>query len=69
MVTHGTLGKSCVIDVCYSCGGKFLDGGDLIKIRNEYNNEQERSKAFADLLFNKYSVSDIDRLIAKIENM
>ncbi len=35
------------IDECYFCGGKFLDNDELIKIREEYPTETERS---ADLL-------------------
>lgn len=42
------------IDDCYSCGGKFLDRDELIKIRAEYDTEKERSE---DLL--KYVYSQI----------
>lgn len=31
------------IDDCYSCGGKFLDHGELLKFRQEYKTENERS--------------------------
>ena len=34
-----------IIDECYSCGGKFLDHGELTKIREEYSTEKERSEA------------------------
>ena len=33
-----------IVDDCYSCGGKFLDYGELEKIRAEYKTEEERSK-------------------------
>ena len=34
-----------IIDDCYTCGGKFLDHGELTKIRAEYATEKERSEA------------------------
>lgn len=30
------------VDDCYNCGGKFLDHGELLKIRAQFNTEQER---------------------------
>jgi len=41
-----------IIDVCYTCGGKFLDYGELEQYRSQYANEEERSKAFATVLNN-----------------
>lgn len=35
--------KEVQIDECYSCGGKFLDHGELEKIRAQYATEEERS--------------------------
>ena len=35
--------KTIQVDECYSCGGKFLDHGELEKIRDEYETEEERS--------------------------
>lgn len=32
------------VDECYACGGKFLDYGELEKIRAQYNTETERSQ-------------------------
>lgn len=32
------------IDECYKCGGKFLDNGELQKIRAEYKTQEERSE-------------------------
>ena len=34
--------KTVEIDECYACGGKFLDNQELIKIRAEYDNEEQR---------------------------
>lgn len=33
-----------IVDDCYGCGGKFLDYGELEKIRAEYKTEEERSQ-------------------------
>lgn len=33
------------IDDCYSCGGKFLDNGELLKIRAQFNTEKDRAEA------------------------
>lgn len=35
--------KQIQIDECYSCGGKFLDAGELQALREEYATEAERS--------------------------
>lgn len=42
------------IDECYSCGGKFLDAGELDKIRNEYNSEEEAILEFNEIMINKF---------------
>ncbi len=36
--------KEIQIDECYNCGGKFLDHGELNKIRDEYNSIEEKNK-------------------------
>ena len=33
--------KAVMIDQCYNCGGVFLDGGELSKIRSEYGSADE----------------------------
>lgn len=51
MVKNSTSIKGqVIIDDCYSCGGKFLDYGELDKIRAEYPTEEARSKAVVDYL-------------------
>lgn len=46
MVKNPTSVKGeVIIDECYNCGGKFLDHGELTKIREEYVTEKERSEA------------------------
>jgi Zn-finger nucleic acid-binding protein len=39
------------VDECYCCGGKFLDNNELIKIREEYDIEQERSEDVVQYLY------------------
>lgn len=45
------------IDECYSCGGKFLDHGELTKFRAEYKTEAERS---ADIMKEVYSTVGLE---------
>lgn len=46
MVKNPTSVKGeVIIDECYTCGGKFLDHGELTKIRAEYATEKDRSQA------------------------
>ena len=47
---YSSVDRSVQIDECYTCGGKFLDNGELQKIRDEYSNNEERSKAFSQKL-------------------
>lgn len=44
--------KEVTIDECYGCGGKFLDYGELEKIRDEFKNDKERSQAAINYLYN-----------------
>ena len=67
MVTNGTVKSSCIIDVCYSCGGKFLDGGELEKIRNEFKSEAERSEAFNSFFIDKYTIELTEETLKNIE--
>ena len=39
------------VDECYSCGGKFLDNNELIKIRAEYDTEEQRSEDVIQYLY------------------
>lgn len=41
---HSSAKKMVQVDECYSCGGKFLDHGELDKIRAEYETEEDRSR-------------------------
>lgn len=39
------------IDECYSCGGKFLDAGELQALRDEYATEEDRSAEVMALIY------------------
>ena len=67
MVTNGTVKNSCVVDVCYSCGAKFLDGGELEKIRSEFKTEAERSAAFNTLFIDKYG-AELNKNSEKVDS-
>lgn len=41
---HSSIHKTIEIDECYSCGGKFLDNGELVKIREEYDSNEQRDE-------------------------
>lgn len=47
--------KEIEIDCCYACGGKFLDFGELDKIREQYNSEKDRSEDFMKDFMKSYS--------------
>lgn len=42
---YSSANRTIQIEECYSCGGKFLDNGELQKIRAEFDTEEERSQA------------------------
>ncbi len=44
--------KEVQIDECYKCGGKFLDNGELQKIRAEYKNQEERTDDVMKTIYN-----------------
>lgn len=46
-----SIKREIQIDDCYSCGGKFLDNGELIKFREEYKTQEDRSSAMLDFVY------------------
>jgi len=46
---YSSSNKIVQIDECYNCGGKFLDFGELEKIRNNYNTDNNSSEVLRDL--------------------
>ncbi|MBQ8847467.1 MAG: zf-TFIIB domain-containing protein [Candidatus Gastranaerophilales bacterium] len=55
------------IDTCYSCGGVFLDGGELVKLRNEYESQAQQKEEFDKFMNLKYG-NEIDDEINKVKN-
>ncbi len=53
------------VDECYHCGGKFLDFGELDKIRGQYNTEDERA---ADAIKELYSIAGKEIADLKIKH-
>ena len=45
-----SIKKQIQVDDCYMCGEKFLDNGELQKIRNEYETDQARLEAVLDFV-------------------
>jgi len=51
MVKHFmSVKKEVEIDDCYGCGGKFLDNGELQKIRAQFKNNEERSAVMKEVI-------------------
>jgi len=48
---YSSAKKEVQVDDCYKCGGKFLDHGELLKIRQEYQTEEERSEDVMKVLY------------------
>lgn len=42
MVQHKAANSDIVIDECYNCGGKFLDFGELEKIKNSSGSKEDK---------------------------
>ena len=52
MVKNFSSAKHSIqVDECYSCGGKFLDAGELQAFRGEYATEKERSADVISLVY------------------
>ena len=49
---HESAKKEILVDDCYFCGGKFLDFGELQKIRSQYDTEEERTQDFINMIYN-----------------
>lgn len=53
---YASANREIQIDECYSCGGKFLDNGELHAIRAEFETEEERSAATMRELYDSVGV-------------
>lgn len=49
---YASVKKEVLVDECYSCGGKFLDFGELQKIRAQYATDAERTEDFMRVVYN-----------------
>lgn len=69
-----SINNKIEVDDCYNCGGKFLDREELVKIRAEYDTEEERSEDVLRQVYKtvgqdlaeldqKYALSKTDRTI------
>lgn len=58
------------VDDCYICGGKFLDHGELQKIREEYINDKDRSKSAMAYLYKEIGqdLAQLDSQLLKAKN-
>ncbi len=68
MVKNTTaMNGEVVVDDCYTCGGKFLDNGELQKIRSEYSTDKERSEAVIACLY-KIKGDELARVESAYQN-
>lgn len=68
MVKNTSAAKGNIkVDDCYICGGKFLDHGELFKIREEYKNDEERQNSAMEYLYSKVGkeLSELDKETAR----
>ena len=66
---HTSIKKEIEIDECYSCGGKFLDNKELVKIRNEYENNEERDEDILRFVYQKvgHELAEQERRYSEID--
>jgi Zn-finger nucleic acid-binding protein len=58
---YSSVDEQIQVDDCYKCGGKFLDNGELIKIRKEYENDKQRGEAVLQMVYNSVG-PDLEKL-------
>ncbi|MBS5801859.1 MAG: zf-TFIIB domain-containing protein [Brachyspira sp.] len=58
---YSSVKKEIQVDECYACGGKFLDHGELTAIRNEYENDLERTNDVMKYVYNEIGVELIHK--------
>lgn len=59
---YTSLEKNIQIDECYTCGGKFLDAGELCRMRAEFENDAERAASVVNAFYKIHGVE-----LAKLE--
>lgn len=67
---YSSVHNNIEIDECYSCGGKFLDRDELVKIRAEYDTEEDRSEDVLRAVYKTVGqeLAEQDRQYAKIKS-
>lgn len=62
MVKNCTSGTNEIqIDECYTCGGKFLDYGELESLREEFSTEEESNVHFMNSIKNDISAAIVEQ--------
>lgn len=63
---HSSISNEVEVDDCYSCGGKFLDFGELEKIRAEYENNVQRDEDILAYVYKQVGqeLADVDEKYA-----
>lgn len=66
---HSSINQAIEVDDCYSCGGKFLDNSELQKIRQEYQNNDERDEDILRYVYKEVGIelAEQDRRYAQID--
>jgi hypothetical protein len=50
---HSSVKQLIEVDECYTCGGKFLDNDELVSIRQEYENNEQRDEDILRYVYTK----------------
>ena len=67
---YSSIKQEILVDDCYSCGGKFLDNGELQKIRAEYVTNEERVADAIKFIYEKEgaTLEALDARVARNKN-
>ena len=66
---HSSIKQDIQMDDCYNCGGKFLDNAELVKIRAEYENNEERDEDILRHVYRQvgHELAEQDRKYSEID--
>ena len=64
---YSSVKQEILVDDCYTCGGKFLDNGELQKIRDEYASNEERVADALKFIYEKEgaTLTELDARLAR----
>lgn len=67
---YSSIKQEILVDDCYSCGGKFLDNGELQKIKAEYATNEERVADAIKFIYEKEgaTLEALDARVARNKN-